>query len=66
MTPARAGSRLYVIAERDDPRAEFAAASLSRDSRRVLTEVLQRSRHPGLAPEATLSRNAEIDRGIGL
>jgi conjugative relaxase-like TrwC/TraI family protein len=51
MTRARAGSRLYVIAERNRLRDEFAPEEPKRDGRIALIAALSRSTHRGLATE---------------
>jgi hypothetical protein len=56
MTRARAGSHLYVVAERSTARDEFAPAEPERHPRALLVAALSRSEDRGLAVEHELER----------
>ena len=59
MTRATAANRLYVIAERNRGRDEFAPAEAPRDGRMLLAAALTRQPRRGARPRsAALSRNS--------
>ena len=62
MTRATQTNRLYVIAERDRARDEFAPAEPVRNGRALLAAALTRRRAEELALDLHLSRDR--DRGI--
>jgi len=63
MTRATTANRLYVIAERNPGRYEFAPAEPPRDGRMLLAAALTRSRADTLAIQQRIA-SRQSDRGI--
>jgi conjugative relaxase-like TrwC/TraI family protein len=63
MTRATAANRLYVIAERNHARDEFAPAEPARDGRMLIAAALMRSREDQLAIQHRIA-SRQLDRGI--
>ena len=63
MTRATGANRLYVIAERNRGRDEFAPAEPARDGRMLLAAALMRSREDQLAIQHRIA-SRQSDRGI--
>jgi ATP-dependent exoDNAse (exonuclease V) alpha subunit len=63
MTRATTANRLYVIAERNRARDEFAPAEPTRDGRMLLASALMRSREDQLAIQHRIA-SRQTDRGI--